>query len=70
MYTPGTIANLHRTPTKINKNGAIVKIRILVEQVIQKAFKGSWNNCLYNASFRYPMLMVFWLSADIFREIF
>ena len=41
MYTPGTIANLHRTPTKINKNGAIVKIRILVEQVIQKAFKGS-----------------------------
>ena len=34
MYTPGTIVNLQRTPTKINKNGAIAKVRILVEQVI------------------------------------
>ena len=28
MYTPGTIVNLQRTPTKINKNGAIAKVRI------------------------------------------
>ena len=30
MYTPGTIANSKRMPTKINKNGAITKVRILV----------------------------------------
>ena len=29
--TSGTIANLHRTPTEINKNGAIAKIRILLK---------------------------------------
>ena len=34
MYTPGTIANSQRIPTKINKNGAIPKVIILVEQVI------------------------------------
>ena len=34
MYTPGTIANLQRILTKINKNGAIAKGRIQVEQVI------------------------------------
>ena len=34
IYTPGAIANSQMTPTKINKNGAIVKVRILVEQVI------------------------------------
>ena len=33
-YTPGTIANSQRTPIEINKNGAIAKVRILVEQVI------------------------------------
>ena len=33
MYTPGTIANSQRTSTKI-KNGAITKVRILVEQVV------------------------------------
>ena len=36
MYTPGTIANLQRTTTKINEHGAIAKVRILVEQVIQE----------------------------------
>ena len=36
MYTPGTIANSQRMPTKINKNGPITKVRILVEQVILK----------------------------------
>ena len=34
MYTPGTIANSQRLPTKINKNGAFAKVRILVKQVI------------------------------------
>ena len=34
MYPPGTIANSQRTLTKINKNDAIAKDRILVEQVI------------------------------------
>ena len=34
MYTPSTMANTQRTSTKINKNGAIAKVRILVEQVI------------------------------------
>ena len=34
MYTPGTIANSHMMPTKINEKGAIVKVRILVVQVI------------------------------------
>ena len=35
MYTPGTIANLQtdRTPTKINKNGAVAKVRILVDNI-------------------------------------
>ena len=33
IYTPGTIANLQtdRALTKINKNGAVVSLRILVE---------------------------------------
>ena len=34
MYTLGTIVNSQRTPTKINKNGAIAKVRIFVEQAI------------------------------------
>ena len=34
MYTPDTIANVQRTPTKINKNGAFAKVKILVEQMI------------------------------------
>ena len=35
MYTPGTIANLQtdRIPTKINKNGAVAKVRILVDNI-------------------------------------
>ena len=48
MYTPGTIANSQMTPTKINKNGAIAKVRVLVEQVILainhlKTFKMIFN---------------------------
>ena len=39
MYTPGPIANSKMMPTKINKNGAIAKARILVEQAILEAFK-------------------------------
>ena len=33
IYTPGTIANSQtdRVPTKINKNGAVAKVGILVE---------------------------------------
>ena len=33
MYNPGTIANSQtdRTATKINKNGAVAKVRTLVE---------------------------------------
>ena len=34
MDTPGTIVNSQSTPTKINKNCGIAKVRILVEQVI------------------------------------
>ena len=34
MYTPCTKANSQIIPTNINKNGAIVTVRILVEQVI------------------------------------
>ena len=34
MYIPGTIANSQRMSTKINKNGAIAKVRILMELVI------------------------------------
>ena len=33
MYTPCTIANSQRAVTKINKNGAIAKVKILVEKV-------------------------------------
>ena len=36
IYTPGITANSRRTSTKINKNGAIANVRILVEQVILK----------------------------------
>ena len=40
MYTPGFIANSQRTTTKINKNGAIAKVRISVElEINYKAFK-------------------------------
>ena len=33
MYIPGTIANSQtdRVPTKINRNGAVAKLRILLE---------------------------------------
>ena len=34
IYRPGSIANLQNTRTKINKNGAIRKVRALVQQVI------------------------------------
>ena len=36
MCTPGTIANSEtdRAPIKINKNGAVAKVRILVELAI------------------------------------
>ena len=34
LYTPSIIANSQRTPTGINKDGAIAKVRILVEQMI------------------------------------
>ena len=34
IYTSGTMSNSQMMPTNINKNGAIVKVRILVEQVI------------------------------------
>ena len=34
MYTSGTIANSLRTPTKVDKNGTIAKVRIFVEQMI------------------------------------
>ena len=34
MYRPGNTANLQNTPTKINKNRAIPKVRALVQQVI------------------------------------
>ena len=34
MYIPGNIANSQRIPTKINKNDAIAKVRIVLEQVI------------------------------------
>ena len=34
MYISGTIRNPQKTPTEINKNGAIAKVRILVEQKI------------------------------------
>ena len=48
MYTSGTIANSQMTPTKINKNGAIAKVRVLAEQVILainylKTFKMIFN---------------------------
>ena len=32
MYTTGTIANSQKTPTKINKHGAIAKVKILVNK--------------------------------------
>ena len=33
MSTSGTVANSQRTPTEINKNGAIAKVKTLVEHV-------------------------------------
>ena len=34
MYRSGSIANLKKKQIKINKTGAIVKVRILLEQII------------------------------------
>ena len=34
MDTPDSIENSQRMPTKINKDGAVVKVMILLEQVI------------------------------------
>ena len=39
LYTPGTTPNSQRTPTNINKNVVVTKVRILVEQGYYKAFK-------------------------------
>ena len=33
MYISGAISNTHKTPNEIIKNGAIVDVRILVEQL-------------------------------------
>ena len=33
MSTSGTAANSQRMPTEINKNGAIAKVKMLVEHV-------------------------------------
>ena len=33
MYTSGTMANVQRMPTEISKNGTIVNVRILMEEV-------------------------------------
>ena len=38
MYTPGIIANSQITPTKINKNGATIKVRIWWNKWYDKAF--------------------------------
>ena len=50
MYTPGTITNSQRTPTKTNKNGAIAKVITLVKQsdTIRhlRAFKRTTNEML------------------------
>ena len=35
MFTPGTITNSQRTPTKINKNDAIAKVTILLCDTIR-----------------------------------
>ena len=43
MNTPGTIANSHRTPTKINKNVAIAK---------SKNFSGTSDTIRYLKAFR------------------
>ena len=34
MYRPVSIANLEKKPTEINKTGAIVKVRVFLEQII------------------------------------
>ena len=34
MYRYGNIANLKKKPTEISKTGAIVEVRILLEQII------------------------------------
>ena len=34
LYTSGPVETSHKTPTKLNKNGAVAKVRILVKQVI------------------------------------
>ena len=60
MYTPGTIANSHITPTKININGAVLKVKTLVKQIILSGIWNIWNNFSWNAGFTsYPMLMIF-----------
>ena len=43
MYTPGTVANSHRTPTKINENVPIAKI---------KNFSGASDTVRYLKTFR------------------
>ena len=59
MHLSGTIANSQRMPT--DKNGAIAKVSILVEQVILKAFKDVYN-IFYNEMpvfTAYLMLIIF-----------
>ena len=41
MQTSGTIGNSQGMPTEINKNGAVVKVKILVEKVGQSIQE--WN---------------------------
>ena len=71
MYTPGTIANSHSTPTEVNKSGSIATVRILVKQgdtVRQLKTSRIFLTC--NASFTQLTLMIFEISADIFTEMF
>ena len=71
MYTPGTIANSQRMPTKINKNGAIDKVRILVEEVIcQFYFLSYVDNILVACICIQINFLIFTCVSKCFFKIF
>ena len=55
MYTSGTIANSQRMPTELNKNGAIAKVGILVEQVILEDIQ---KHLIFILSNEKPILLI------------
>ena len=71
MYTPGTITNLQRTPTKIDKNWYCQSKNFSGASDFIRHFKifRRISNKMPVLLLTKPFLMIFYLFADSFKEV-